>query len=263
MLETNLFIRHKKGVSLTRAGVELFNNVKKLLEQWDEINTNIKSVDVAIKGKVTIGCHSTLAHFMMGMVARLLEEHPQLEVHFQYDFTPAIMENIVHGSLDIGLVTDPYLNSDIIFQQIAVTEFTYWISTKADTKFDLYNDDTVIICDPQLAPTQYLLKELQKKRKNTRLRLSTMNDVETIVAMTAENCGIGILPTAWTELRFKDQLKKIPDAPVYSKPLYLVYRAENKNNMPTKIVLEAIKELVMKGSSANTKQLSQNQNEVV
>jgi DNA-binding transcriptional LysR family regulator len=243
-LDTSLFIRHKLGVTLTKTGEILFSDTEKLLEQWEETAKNIKAINHVVKGKVRIGCHSTLAHFLMKMVNNLLEQHPGLEIHFQYELTAKVMENIMQGNLDIGIVTDPYPNQDVILQQISVTEFTYWVSNKAESKFDLYDEESVIICDPQLSPTQFLLKELEKKRKNKPFRLSTMNQLENIAAMTAENCGIGILPNAWTELYFKDKLKKIPNAPVYNKPLCLAYRAENKNVMAVQTVLSAIKTLV-------------------
>lgn len=44
--------------------------------------------------------------------------------------------------------------------------------------------------------------------------------------MTVESQGVGILPTAFTESYFSDLLKKIPDAPVYTKPLCLAYRKD-------------------------------------
>lgn len=243
-LATDLFIRHKRGVTLTRTGYELFNYVNKIMDQWDETIANIKTANQLIKGKVIIGCHSTIAHFMTNIVTQLHKQHSGLEIHFQYELTPIIMENIGQGYFDIGIVTDPYLHPDVIIQQISMTEFTYWVSTETSINFDLYDEETVIICDPQLAPTQFLLKALKKQRKSERLRLCTMNDIETIVAMTAENSGIGILPTAWTELRFRDKLKKIPNAPVYSKPLCLAYRAENKNVMAVQVILKAIKDLI-------------------
>lgn len=245
MLNTFLFIRHKRGVTLTRSGTELFNNVKKLLDQWKEITSNIKDTNQCVRGKVRIGCHSTLAAFMGNMVSKLLDQHPGLEIHFQHELTPKIMENIVQGQLDIGITVDPYPNQDIILQKVSDCEFTYWMSSKRQMKIDLYAEDTVIICDPQLPQTQYLIKQLQKMRQHhNQLRLSTMNQIETIAKMTEENCGVGILPTAFTQRYFGNKVKKIPNAPIYKKPLCLAYRFENKNVIAIQVVLNAIKELV-------------------
>lgn len=240
---TYLFIRHKRGVTLTRAGSILLMDVKKLLSQWSDAIANIKNATQNIKGRVTIGCHSTLAPFMSSMVSKLLEKHPGLEIHFQHELTAKIMESIVLGYLDIGITTDPYPNQDVILQKIADTEFTFWMSAKSKTKTDLLSEETVIICDPQLPQTQYLIKELQKLRKHQRLRLSTMNQVETIATLASENCGVGILPNAFTKMYYSDRLTKIKNAPVYKRPLCIAYRLENKEVAAIQIVIDAIKSL--------------------
>lgn len=248
---TYLFIRHKRGVTLTRAGTELLTDVKKLLAQWADTIANIKNATQKIKGRVTIGCHSTLAPFMSSMVSKLLEQHPGLEIHFQHILTAKIMENIVLGHLDIGITTDPYPNQDVILQKIADTEFTFWMSAKPKTKINLLSEETVIICDPQLPQTQHLIKELQKMRHHQRLRLSTVNQVETIATLTSENCGVGILPNTFTKMYYGDKLTKVKNAPAYKKPLCLAYRFENKEVVAIQRVIDAIKTLAKTLTATN------------
>lgn len=245
LLDTNLFIRHSQGVTLTRAGSQLLINVEKLLIQWGEISKNINDASEQVKGKVTVGCHSTLSPFLSNMVSQLLTQYPELEIHFQHGFATEIMQNIVEGNLDIGIITDPYPHANVIIRPLAETEFTFWMSTKHGKWLDLYAQELLIICDLQISPTQHLLNELHKSRINLPPpRFSNMNQIEAIAAMTIESEGIGILPTAYTEYYFSKQLKKIPDAPVYTKPLCLAYRSENKKVLPVQTVLNAIKNLV-------------------
>jgi DNA-binding transcriptional LysR family regulator len=248
-LNTCLFIRHKQGITLTRSGNELYRNVKIMLTQWDETLSNIKNADQSVKGAVHIGCHSTMSPFLTNMVSKLLKQYPGLEIHFHHELTKKIMEDIVRGQLDIGITVDPFPQPNVILHQIGVSEFTYWASVKHLQKVDLYAEDTVIICDPQLPPTQFLIKQLQKERNHKRLRLSTINQLETIAAMTAENCGVGILPQTFTERFFGDQLKKIPGAPMYNKPMCLAYRPENKNVMAIQVVLGAMNDYVREQAS--------------
>lgn len=244
LLGVHLFVRHAQGLTLTGAGLELFNNVQKLVSLWHEIAGNIKKTTDFIQGMVTIGCHSTLSPFMSNMVSQLLTEHPALEIHFQHGFAQEIMQNIVDGTLDIGITTDPYPHASVIIFPIAETEFTFWMS-KGQKTIDLQAKDLLVICDPQIQPTQYLLNELQKIRcSHTSPRLSTINQIEAIAAMTTESTGVGILPTAFTEYYFSNQLQKIPDAPVYTKPLCIAYRPEKKGVIAVETVIKAIRSLV-------------------
>jgi DNA-binding transcriptional LysR family regulator len=229
-------------VTLTRAGKELHANVSKLLAYWNEIFSKLQDENQSVKGRVSIGCHSTLAPFMSSMVADLFAQHPNLEIHFQHEFRDKIVEWVVKGDVEIGIVTDPYPHPELVLQTISNTEFTFWISIN-HSKIDLYAEDTIIICDPRLSPTQYLLNELSKKINHSCPRLSTMNQMESMAAMTAEGYGVSILPSRFTERYFGDKLKRIPDAPLYNKPLCLVYRPENKTVMAVQVVLNAIRAL--------------------
>lgn len=243
-LETHLFIRHKNGVTLTRAGTELFLEGKKMLEQWASITSNIRNSSMCIKGKVNIGCHSTIAVVLIETISKLLEKYPGLEINLKHALTPKIMEDIFNGHLDIGITTDPYPYQDVIIHKLRDSEFTYWMSAKRKKKINLKTDELVILCDPQLPPTQDLIKQLQKLRQNKKLvRLSAINQLEVIATMIAQDCGIGILPTVFPQYYLGDKLKKVPNAPVYKKPMCLVYRQENKNVMSIQTVLIAIKQL--------------------
>lgn len=243
LLDTPLFIRHAQGVTLTRSGQKLLTHTEKLLLGWEDIVSGIKDINQGEKGKVTIGCHSTLAPFMSNMVANLLTNHPGMEINFFHETSIKIMENVLQGRIDIGLVTDPNHHSNIILQPLTFTEFAFWVSSKHASKLDLYAINTVIICDPKLPPTQYLLKKIINKVKHE-LRLSTMNQIESMAAMTAQGYGIGILPSAFTQAYFGKELEKIPKSPIYKKPLYLCFRSENKNLQVIQLVLKEIKKLV-------------------
>lgn len=243
-LETSLFIRHKQGMTLTRSGHILFKDVKGLLEKWEQVTTNIKNAEQTVIGSVSIGCHSTLAPFMSSMVCKLLKLYPHLEIHFQHLLTPQIIERLVQGHLDIGITTDPQLHPELIIQRITDTEFTFWMSAKKQQDIDLMAEDTLFICDPELAPTQLLLKQLEEQRTHKKLRLTTMNQIESIAAMTANSDGVGILPSRFTQQYFGDQLKKINNAPVYKKPLCLAYRPQMKNVQSIRIVLDEIRALI-------------------
>src|SRR5579871_6531707 len=53
-----LFIRHKTGMTLTPAGVVLYNQVKRLLQEWENTLATTKASHAEVQGQVTIGCRS-------------------------------------------------------------------------------------------------------------------------------------------------------------------------------------------------------------
>lgn len=43
-----------------------------------------------------------------GMVLQLLDQYPELQIYFHNEISIKIIDDILKGHLDIGLVTDPY-----------------------------------------------------------------------------------------------------------------------------------------------------------
>lgn len=91
---------------------------------------------------------------------------------------------------------------------------------------------------------QIIEKVVQGQRQNKRTRLTKMNQIESIAAMTANSAGVGILPNRFTQQYFGERLKQISNAPVYKKPLCLAYRPQMKNVQSIRIVLNEIRALV-------------------
>ncbi len=245
---TNLFIRHNHGVTLTQAGEKLCDNVKKIFLLWEETVTVIKDTKQCIKGTIRIGCHSTITPFMSGMVSQLLKQYPELQIHFHHDISMRVMENILKGQCDIGLVTDPHPHPDIIQHSIGLTEMGFWVAKEHQTKFDLLAKETIFICNPEIPQTQYLIKQLLKLTKHTELKQNIINTLEAMVLMTIQGYGIGILPSNYTYKYFSDKLVLLSDAPTYKKPLCLVYRPENKNMSAVRTVITAIRGLARRES---------------
>src|SRR5689334_8111580 len=112
LLDASLFIRHKQGMRLTRAGEELLGNVKIILNQWEKTLADIKATTKGIQGVIRIGCHSTLTPFLSGMVSGLYHHYPDIDIHFHHDVSANILEKVVKGYCEIGIVVDPYPHSD-------------------------------------------------------------------------------------------------------------------------------------------------------
>ena len=245
-LQTALFIRHKNGLTLTSTGQLLFDHVEKLFDTWQQTVSNIKNISEEVKGHITIGCHSTFAYFLTNLVSQLHTAHPGLEIHFHHDANARIMERIAQGTLDIGIVVAPYPHQDVIIHHVYDTEFAFWASNMQDVnKIDLYHEDTLFICDPQLAPTQFLINAILKKTKHKKLRLSTMNQIEVIAEMTTMGEGVGILPFVYTNKYHGHKLTLIPNAPICKMRLCIAYRPENKNIKSLTTVLNAIKNVAI------------------
>ncbi len=238
---TLLFVRHKHGVTLTQAGKQLVTHARQLLQYWENTRSQALASQEAMQGYFTLGCHSTIAiHMVSGFLADLLESHPKLEIHLKHDISRRITEQVINLSIDIGIVVNPFKHPDLIIRKLCNDEVTFWVGIGAREIQNIHSREAIILCEPDLTQTQFLLKKC-KKAGVVSDRIMTMNSLEVVANLTANGCGIGILPARVAKSMYPDKLKRVSGAPVSSDEVCLIYRNENRNVQAIRAIANVIK----------------------
>jgi DNA-binding transcriptional LysR family regulator len=241
---TLLFIRHKHGVSLTQAGKQLVLHTRELLQFWEKTKSEALASQLEIQGYFTLGCASTIAMYLVsGFLPDLLEKHRKLEIHLEHDISRKITEKVINLSIDIGIVVNPFKHPDLIIVKLCDDEVTFWVGEGNRKIQDIHSKNAVILCEPSLTQTQTLLKKIKKSGINYE-RIITMNSLEVVANLTANGCGIGILPTRVANALYPDKLKRIPDSHFYSDEICLIYRNENRNVQAIQTIATTIKQFL-------------------
>ena len=239
---TQLFVRHKHGVTLTQAGKQLLLQARQLLQHWENTKSEALASHQEVQGYFTLGCHSTIAIYLLsGFLANLLENYPKLEIHLKHDISRKITEQVINLSIDIGIVVNPFKHPDLIIRKLCEDEVTFWVGEGSREIQVIHSTNAIILCEPNLTQTQTLLKQVKKGSIATE-RIMTMNSLEVVANLTANGCGIGILPTRVAKSMYPDKLKRITKAPVYSDEICLIYRNENRNIQAIQTIADAIKD---------------------
>jgi len=107
-LEIQLFIRSSKGVTLTHEGKTLFEYISPafdLIRNAELKITELKNLD---SGQVSVGgSDSTFKHFLLPNIQTFQNLFPEIKIRLQHGSTPQILEKLVNGKIDIGLVHLP------------------------------------------------------------------------------------------------------------------------------------------------------------
>lgn len=178
-LGITLFVRTKKGVTLTDEGQVLFNYVEKGVESFingENALTNLKNLDY---GNIRIGASATVSkHVLMPYLEEFHKKYPNIEINITNNLTENLLTDLRNGNLDMLLLNLPMKESKDLkiikvtdVQDIFVTnkEFYQMINGMIDLK-DLNNYPLLF----------------QKKPSNTREYLDQYlkdNDVELIPKM--------------------------------------------------------------------------------
>lgn len=230
-----LFIRHKRGVTLTPAGHQLLTHARALLDLWDSIKAKTSASMHEIRGSYTIGCHPSVALYSLGaFLPRTLKQHTALDVRIVHDLSRKITEGVISSKIDVGIVVNPTKHPDLLIQNLATDEVTLWKSAKAKDA----NSD-ILICDQELTQSQTIMRKLDAGPvKISRFLYS--NNLEVVCELCASGCGVAILPTRVAE-RAKSPLVKVTGAPVYKDQIAVVIRVENKPVAALRHLTNAIK----------------------
>lgn len=235
-----LLIRHRKGVTLTQAGKQLLAHAKQLVQYWNEVRAAALASHHAIQGRFTFGCHPSLGlTHLARFLPNLLLDNPKLEIDLTHDLSRKITEQVINLSIDIGLVVNPIQHPDLVIHKLKHDGVTFWKSPSIPTDYqDIYNGEAIIICDPNLSQTQWLLKNTPKIKYS---RIIKSSNLEIIGKLAAEGCGIGILPGGIVTAMKKKLLIPLKDMPVFYDEICLVYRHEQRNIKAMNHIIEAIK----------------------
>lgn len=238
---TQLFIRHKQGVTLTQAGKQLLQHARQLLEYWENTKSQTLASQQEIQGYYTLGCHSTIAtHIVSNFFASLLETNPKLEIHIKNEISRKITEQVISLSIDIGIVVNPIKYPDLIIKKLCSDEVSFWVGKGNRGIQEMNSNNAVILCDPHLKQTQSLLKKINKLGFNPG-RIITMNSLEVVASMAAKGCGIGILPGRVATALYPKLLERIPKTPAHIDEICLIYRNENRHIQAFQTIITAIK----------------------
>lgn len=222
-----VFVRHKRGMTLTPAGKELLIHARALIESWNTIRTKSVASMHEVRGRYVIGCHPSVALYSLsGFLPNALKKHPQLEIQLTHDLSRKITEGVISSRIDVGIVVNPVRHPDLIIQKIADDEVTFWQSQQFAAKEIATTQPEVLICDLDLSQSQALLKNL-KGIAFEFTRTVTSGSLEVIADLTASGTGIGILPTRVAG-RARQPLVRVKGAPVFRDEICIVRRVETK-----------------------------------
>ncbi len=107
-LDTPLFIRGNRKITLTAEGMFLLTKAKEIVELVDKTEANFNQPTEFISGEIYIGGGETKAmQFIAKALKHLTHHYPAIQFHLYSGNADDIMEKLDNGLLDFGVVIEP------------------------------------------------------------------------------------------------------------------------------------------------------------
>lgn len=228
-LETKLFSRKRDGLELTGSGRILYKQSQRLLEDWNQLRTDVNKSATEIAGRFRIGCHPSVAMYALkDALPRIYEKYEKIEMHLVHGLSRVICEQVISGKIEFGLVINPIAHPDLVIQKLMQDEVGFWKSSGSS--------EEVLIYDPSLVQAQNLLKKVKKTFKRT----IVSDNLEVIAMLAKTGVGTAILPGRVAE---NHNLKRVKMNFSFQDTLAFVYRGDLFKTAATRLLIEEFKSL--------------------
>ncbi|MCT9070330.1 LysR family transcriptional regulator [Cupriavidus gilardii] len=111
-LETQLFVRETRGVTLTPSGHAALAEARRILFHAGHFREAAHAAASGMGGTLRIGfVGSTTYHLLPQLVSRFRAEYPAVELTLKEATSASIVKQLEDGALDVGLVSIPLLQA--------------------------------------------------------------------------------------------------------------------------------------------------------
>ena len=100
-----LFLRGKRKIVLTEAGVLLRQRAEDIVALLDKTQAELRADPALLGGEIAVGGHPDIR--VLRTAAGLRQEHPDIHFAFYSSDEPEVLERLDHGSLDFAVLLMP------------------------------------------------------------------------------------------------------------------------------------------------------------
>lgn len=106
-LETQLFTRHGRGVTLTEKGSALLPRALTILNEIEVARDEARSDNAELTGSVTVGFPPTVGHVLAGsLVDRFQSDYPRVKLRIVEGYSGYVLNWLQQGLLDVAILYD-------------------------------------------------------------------------------------------------------------------------------------------------------------
>ncbi len=202
-LGIKLFDRSRQPVVPTPIGELMLSHARRVMLEVSQLEDVIKEKQGLIHGELRLGIIPTLAPYLLPLFLQtFLDRFPEVQLKVKEMTTDLLVDALVKGHIDMGLVVTPLQNTAIRETPLFYEEMLAYVSKKNAAykkTYMLANDIDVhelwLLEEGHCFRSQMLnLCELQQAHKDLLLFEYEAGSLETLKRMVETNRGITILP---------------------------------------------------------------------
>lgn len=102
---TPLLHRHRRGVLLTSAGIELVAHARRVVNELERLDGSMADFATGVRGQVRLLANtSAIVQFLAADIAGFLERHPTVKIDLEERTSDQIQRLLLDGMADVGIL---------------------------------------------------------------------------------------------------------------------------------------------------------------
>lgn len=243
-LQSPLFIRSARRVTLTDMGREFVANIAPAIQQVESAAANSIAFSRASRGRLRIGSISNLSYrFTPALLERLHQDSPELRIDVRELSTAEQVRTLHSSEIDIGLailpVADPSLIVRRIFREplMAMVSANSEFGHRAFIRFQDLAEQDFFVCPRYRQSGFHELTMHLAEKAGFRLRVAREIDAkETSLALIERGLGVSLAAESATSAG-NDRVRYIPIRdPEIILDIALIWRRENMSPLVRRFI---------------------------
>jgi DNA-binding transcriptional LysR family regulator len=209
-LDTALFDRIGRQISLTEAGQALLPRARNILAELEDSRRAIRNLSGKVGGRLSLGTsHHIGLHRLPPVLSEYSQKYPDVELDLHFLASEEVCYQVVHGDIELGIVTLPKQpESPLRYKKVWDDPMDIMISASSplvkrdDLSLDELLSQTAILPEPGTY-TREIIEEAFEKINNPLPTGMSTNSLETVRMMVSIGLGWSVLPRTMIDRSLK------------------------------------------------------------
>ncbi len=201
-LGTPLFVRHARGLRPTAAGESLLRHARQVFAQLEQMHADLAPYASGLNSQVTVFANTNAINcFLPEDLGDFLREHPRIRVSLEEQPSPAIIQSVAAGQVEIGVVAADSSLSGLETQAyrhdrlVLIVPDYHPLATREALDFSEALDQPFVCLHAGSAIHTFMMNAAAQlgARLDVRIQVRSFNAV---CRMVAAGVGIGMVPNS-------------------------------------------------------------------
>ena len=230
--KTLLIDRSQKQFQLTREGQRVYDAAKEILHTYEKLLSELQEMKKVISGTIRISTiYSIGLHELPPFIKKFLHDFPSVNVRVEYRRSNLVYEDILHNSVDFGLVAFPVKQRQIEVlpfrndHLVLITHPQHPLAKRTDIEVKDLTGQKFIGFDPDI-PTRKAVDQIFREHKIEIEPVMEFDNIETVKRAVEIDHGIAIVPQATVAQEFKQGTLSVLHfkGKEFTRPLAILHR---------------------------------------